>query len=137
MLEDLTTGAVAGGVLALLIQYGRLRRTNSLDGKLRELAGIATTAGLFLLLFVIGVAAQGRPELLPRPGDDADGLPAWAQLVAETVRAREARLTWYAIAPAGLLLAFAPSLVHVLRELAPFVLHHRLDLAARDKTAGA
>lgn len=136
MLEDLTTGAVAGGCVALLIRHGSLRRARTLDAKLHELRRLTGLLGLFLLLFAIGVVAQGHPTVpaLPAPLE-GNALGRWLVDHADQVRQRQARNTWIALAPVALLLAFLPSLVHVLRGLATLVLDHRTDLAARDRAA--
>ena len=136
MLEILPVGAVTGSVVAGFLGSLTIRRTRHLEGRLALLRRQLLGQAAMLFVFVVGVVSASRYHLelavgAPDRAVTAGQIDALAEMLAERLRTDALWLGSLAM----IVLSAVPSVLHVLRDLQTFVLHHRTDLLARDQAA--
>ena len=134
MSDYIAQSALAGCVVAALFGSMGIRAARHLDGKLLQFRRSVAIQAVCLVAFGIGLIIERRTgaelALSVQTGDATD-LAAMMVLAGETVRRHTMHLSGLVV----VLLANVPMVLHLLRELQSFVLHHRTDLLARDQAA--
>ncbi|MCU0865851.1 MAG: hypothetical protein MUC36_18870 [Planctomycetes bacterium] len=132
MSEYLAQAALAGCVVTALFGSMGMRSARHLDGKLAQFRRVLAAQAVCLVVFAIGLMIEPRAgaelALSVQTGAATD-LAAMKVLAGETVRRHTMHLGGLVV----VLMANVPMVLHLLRELQSFVLHHRTDLLARDQ----
>jgi hypothetical protein len=138
MLESLPAAALVACMVSVLLGSMSMRSAPHLEGKLRQLRRVLGIELVLLLVFTLALflnrsTGLDAPEWV-RPNQPLDA----ADLARIKLMARES-MRQHTVHLAGLvvvLMGHLPMVLHLLRELENFVLHHRTDLLARDQVAG-
>jgi hypothetical protein len=138
MSDTIASSALIGCVIVAFFGSMGVRAAPHLDGKLAEFRRSLLIQMVGLGVFAIGLTLARNSAFDGSPRFEPNRPIAAADLVAVRLQAAEG-LRQQALHLCGLvvvLVANLPMLLHLLRELQSFVLHHRTDLLARDQVAG-
>ncbi|MCA8948358.1 MAG: hypothetical protein KDE27_02580 [Planctomycetes bacterium] len=132
MLHTVVNGAFVGCLVAAILGFAQVRVANNLETKLAVLRRILMVYGVgFAVAGVLVAMYGGDAPRLPHRDLDASAITAYLAALRDHESERALVLPAFLIVGAAVL----PAVAHVLRELASFVLAHRLDLLARDQAA--
>ncbi len=134
MIPNFVHGLFAGAVVAAFLGYGAMRRERHLEGKLRSLR--YTLAVMAIGMAGVGVAIFTMERLPLQPlASSNDAAKAVAVLAAVRLHTEAVAQMLGIMFVVGAMFVFL--VARGFAELRPFVLEHRLDLAARDQAQAA